>query len=427
MERGRLGSELRESAALLRAETWLFVGVGLAWVAYGGWVIGTGQLLGAFGLDGPVFSTGAALSLRTVLAVGLWLVGPGLVTVVLLNRRLRNRHGNLVSAYRLDHPSLLLAIPGCVLLGCLLLGVTLGQRLPLTVLALVGSVHLVVRTVAYGHRVYTLSSPPFLSLLVFVSAVALGTAWLVHATTAPSVSSALSPWLAEAGVGSVAETALQLTGIRPSQAVTVFIAVPGVLASVYLLVQLLVGAVVRARAPLANPQRRPDQRFPIMPPVGGPRDADETPVVERDANAEPRAQTAEETDTADEDAPVDDSTPTHTGTRVFSPDEAVQAQPPAHESAQGDAQSPSDATAEPTAVESGTETEASTAEDGDNDADAAAEDDAEADTADEEWIDDTAVFSPGGGDDGPSYCGECGESLPPDADTCPACGGSIEG
>ncbi|GCF15479.1 hypothetical protein Harman_34140 [Haloarcula mannanilytica] len=421
MERGRLGSELRESAALLRAETWLFVGMGLAWVAYGGWVIATGRVLGALGLDGPVFSTGGALSFCTVLAVGLWLVGPGLVSVALINRRLRNRHGNLVGAYRLDHPSLLLAVPGCVLLGCLLLRVILGQWLPLTVLAVVGSVHLVVRTVAYGHRVYTLSSPPFLSLLVFVSAVSFGVAWLVHAMTEPG----LSPWIADAGVGPVVETMLQLFGLPAAQVGAVCIAVPGVLASVYLLVQLLAGAVVRARAPLANPQRRPDQRFPIMPPVDSPRDADETAVVERAADTEPREQPVDETDTADE--ADDDATPAHTGTRVFSPDEVAQTQPPAHESTQGDGQSPEDATAEPTAVKGETDTEASTATKDDSDAADTADGDVEEDAADEEWIDDTAVFTPGGRDDGPSYCGECGESLPPAADTCPSCGDPIDG
>ncbi|MDS0222931.1 zinc ribbon domain-containing protein [Haloarcula sp. S1AR25-5A] len=424
MERGRLGSELRESAALLRAETWLFVGMGLAWVAYGGWVIATGRVLGVLGVDGPVFSTGIPLSLRTVLAVGLWLVGPGLVSVVLINRRLRNRHGNLVAAYRLDHPSLLLAIPGCVLLGSLLLRVILGQWLPLTVLAVVGSVHLVVRTVAYGHRVYTLSFLPILSVLVFLSAVSFGVAWLVHATTAPGVSAALSPWIADAGVGPVVETMLRLIGIPAAQAGAVFIAVPGVLASVYLLVQLLTGAVVRARAPLANPQRRPDQRFPIMPPVDSPRDADETAVVERAVDTDSREQSVDKTDTADE--ADDDATPAHTGTRVFSPDEVAQTHPPAHESTQGDGQSPADATAEPTAVEGGTDTEGSTAKTDESDADDAAKADAEEDAADEEWIDDTAVFTPGGRDDGPSYCGECGESLPPAADTCPSCGDAMD-
>jgi len=413
MERGRLGSELRESAALLRAETWLFVGVGLAWVAYGGWVIATGLLLGTLGLDGTVFSTG--VSVRTAVAVGLWFVGPALVSVVLVNRQLRNRHGNLIDAYRLDHPSLLLAIPGSVLLGCLLLSVVLGQRPALTLLALVGTVHLVIRTVAYGHRVYTLSLLPLLSLLVFVSAVSLGISWLVQATTAPGVSSALSPWIADAGVDSVAEPLRQLTG--SSRAVPVFIAVPGVLASVYLVLQSLAGAVVRARAPLANPQRRPDQRFPIMPPVGGPRDDAETAVVEDDSDAEPEAPDQHEAgaDSADDDS--DDSPPTHTGTRVFSPDEMAQTQPTAHDSESGEGRSQDDAGPEPTAAETGTEPETPTA----------GEDDADSASTDEEWIDDTAVFTPGGRDSDKSYCGNCGASLAGEVTTCPSCGESITG
>ncbi|WP_146418084.1 zinc ribbon domain-containing protein [Haloarcula hispanica] len=422
MERGRLGLELRESAALLRTETWLFVGVGLAWLVYGGWVLATGLLLAQFpGIEGTVLVTlaGRTISLRTVLAASLWLLGPSLATVVLVNRRLRNSYGNLADAYRLDHPSLLLALPGSVLLGCLLLSVTLGQQRLLTVVALFGTVHLVVRTVAYGHRVYTLSVPRLLSLLVFVSAAALGTGWLTQPVVAPGVSSSLSPWLARAGVAPVAETALQLTGVQPSQATPLFIAVPGVLASAYLLFQLLAGTVVRIRAPLSNPQRRPDQRFPIMPPVGGSQSSDESPTAERTVDAAPdsREQTGAGTDTADADS--DEEPPGHTGTRVFSPDEVPAAEPPAHGSEQNNAQ-PSDADAEPeTPVDdSGTETESETAgTDSSNET---------ASATDEAWMDDTSVFTPGGRDAGQSYCGECGESLPPDATACPSCGDPVD-
>ena len=402
MERGRLGSELRESAALLRAETWLFVGVGLAWVAYGGWVLATGLLLEQFsGLERTVLvaTDGSVVSVRTVLAAGTWLVVPSLATAAFVNRRLRNRYGNLIDAYRLDHPSLLLALPGCVLGGCLLGSLTFGQRPSLTVVALIGTAHLVVRTVAYGHRVYTLSAPPLLSLLVFVSGISLGTGWLTQPVVAPGGSSALSPWLARAGVGPVAETALGLTGVQPSQATPLFIAVPGVLASVYLLVQLLAGSLVRLRAPLANPQRRPDQRFPIMPPVGGPRTGGESGGAQRDVDAEPASteQTGTDTEAADREA----ESPGHTGTRVFSPDEV----PQARESAQ----SPDDDGSGTATADSDTEPETSGTE-----------------AADEAWMDDTAVFTPGARDAGQSYCGECGESLPPDADTCPSCGDPVD-
>ena len=399
MERGRLGSEIRESAALLRTETWLFVGVALAGVAYGGWVLATGLLLEQFsGLERTVLvaTDGSVVSVRTVLAAGTWLVVPSLATAAFVNRRLRNRYGNLIDAYRLDHPSLLLALPGCVLGGCLLGSLTFGQRPSLTVVALFGTAHLVVRTVAYGHRVYTFSAPPLLSVLTFVSAGSLGVGWL---TAAPGASSTLSPWLARAGVGPVAETALTLTTVRPSQATPLFIAVPGVLASVYLLVQLLAGAVVRTRAPLANPQRRPDQRFPIMPPVGGPQTGGESGVAQRDVDAEPASteQTGTDTEAADREA----ESPGHTGTRVFSPEEV----PQARESAQ----STDDDGSGTATADSDTEPETSGTE-----------------AADEAWMDDTAVFTPGARDAGQSYCGECGESLPPDADTCPSCGAPVE-
>ncbi|AUG47548.1 zinc ribbon domain-containing protein [Haloarcula taiwanensis] len=420
MERGRLWLEVRESAALLRVETWLFVGMGVAWLVYGGWVLATGLLLAQFpGLERPVLATfaGRTVSLRTVLATGLWLGGPSLATVVLINRRLRNRHGNLVDAYRLDHPSLLLAIPGSVLLGCLLVSLSLGQRGPLTVVALFGTVHLVVRTVAYGHRVYTLSVPSFLSLLVFVSAVSLSTGWLVQMVTAPGVQSGLSPWLTQAGVSPVGEAALQLMGVQPAQATLLCIAVPGVLASAYLLFQLLAGAVVRIRAPLSNPQRRPDQRFPVMPPVGTAQNGEGSPAAEQAADAAPesRDQTGEETDT--EAAGSDVESPGHTGTRVFSPDEVPAAEPAAHESAQNNAQSSDDdADPEGPVDHSGTDMDSETAGPGDTN-----------ETTDEAWMDDTSVFTPGGRDAGQSYCSECGESLPSDADICPSCDDPVDG
>lgn len=423
MERGRLGLELRESAALLRTETWLFAGVGLAWLVYGGWVLATGLLLAQFPeLERTVLATlaGRTISLRTALAVGLWFVGPSLATVVLINRRLRNRYGNLVDAYRLDHPSLLLAIPGSVLLGCLLLSLTLGQQRPLTVVALFGTVHLVVRTVAYGHRVYTLSVPPFLSLLVFVSAVSLSTGWLVQMATAPGVPSALSPWLTQAGAGPLAETALQLMGVQPAQATPLFIAVPGALASAYLLFQSLAGAVVRIRAPLSDPQRRPDQRFPVMPPVGTVQNGEESPTAERAVGAAPesREQTGDGTDTEDDDSDME--SPGHTGTRVFSPDEVPAADPPAHEPAQDGAQSSGDGEEPGTAADdSGTDTDSESARTADTNETAS--------TTDETWMDDTAVFTPGGRDASQSYCSECGESLPPDADVCPSCGDPVDG
>jgi hypothetical protein len=218
----------------------------------------------------------------------------------------------------------------------------------------------------------------------------------------------------------VAETALQLTGVQPAQATSLLVALPGVLASAYLFFQLLAGTAVRIRAPLSNPQRRPDQRFPIMPPVRTAESGTERPTAERAVDAAPdtREQTEDGTDPADTGS--DDESPGHTGTRVFSPDEVPAAEPPANESAPDNAQ-PSDGGKEPetAADDSGTDPDSETAEsDGTNEA---------ASATDEAWMDDTSVFTPGGRDAGQSYCSECGESLPPDADTCPSCGDPVDG
>lgn len=448
MQRGRLRSELHESVALLRAETWLFAGVGLAWATYGGWVVATGLLLQqvATGFADTVFTTvaGVAVSLFTVIAAGLWLVVPALAAVVLVNRRLRNDYGNLADAYRLDHPSLLVAVPGAVLVGCLLLRVALGPHPLLSAAVLVGTVHLVVRTVAYGHRVYTFSVLPLLSLLVFVTGLCLGSAWLVAATTAPAVLSAVT---AQAGVGPVVETGLRIASVGAPQAMTTAVAVPGGLATAYLFAQLVAGTVVRARAPLANPQRRPDQRFPVMPPVGGPRDDAQTAVVAPDEEPEGRDQPAEPASDRRDD-PDPDSRPSHTGTRVFAPDEVAQSEPPTHESTGADtAASEATGQTEPSAgrtpsgptkpVENDDDASETSVEDGDDDASEtlAGNDDTtdsetpvenDPDSPAEEWVDDTEVFTPGSRDAAPSYCGECGESLSPGDRTCPSCGESVE-
>lgn len=407
MERGPLVTELSESVSLLRSEIWLFLGLGLAWITYGGWVIATGSILrrAAPGLDGLVLTTidGVGLSAMNVVAGVLWLVVPGLIAVLLVNRRLRNSYGNLANAYRLDHPSLLLVVPGVALLTCLLFSVTVGRQAPVTALALVASAHLVVRTVAYGHRVYTLSVPAILSLLVFLAAGALGAGWLVQVTALDVGPAELALWIERAGVGRVVESVLVLAGIHPAQVLTLSVAVPGVLAVAYLIPQLVAGAVVRLRAPLSDPQRRPDQRFPIMPPVTAPRDGSEAtdvPAVDGTEPATP-AEASESPDGHSHSADTDTTkqTPEHTGTRVYDPDDTPPSAPPARES--NSDQSPD--LGEPKPTSESTDTESDT----------------------DEWIDDTAVFTPGGRSD-PSQCKDCGASIGSAATTCPSCGNPVD-
>ncbi len=188
-------------------------------------------------------------------------------------------------------------------------------------------------------------------------------------------------------------TFLQLTGLGPP-ATPLLVAVPGVLASAYLFFQLLAGTVVRIRAPLSNPQRRPDQRFPLMPPVRTAESGTERPTPSGRQRESALGNDGDRADTADTGS--DEESPGHTGTRVFSPDEVPAAEPPAHESAPDNAQS-SDSGEEPETAgdDSGTDTDSETA--GPDDTNKAAS------ATDEAWMDDTSVFTPGGRDAGQSY------------------------
>ncbi|WP_423998781.1 zinc ribbon domain-containing protein [Haloarcula salina] len=408
-------AELRESVSVLRAERWLFLGLVLAWIAYGAWVVATGLALrrAPVELDSTAVAAvgGVEVTATAVVAAVAWLVVPALAAVWLVNRRLRNDYGNLADAYRFDHPALLLVVPGVALACCLGLSVALGRSVVLTAVAVAATAHLVVRTVAYGHRVYTLSSPASLSVLVFLTALTFAVGWLAR-TPVLGVPT-LVDWLARAGVDRTVGPVLDAVGVTPTLAGTAAVAVPGTLVAAYLAVQSAAGAVVRSRAPLADPQRRPDQRFPIMPPVAT-RDAEpETDPTETDesARSSPAAESAESTtDTGGSDAAR------HTGTRVYSPGETAAAEQSAPSSADDDSATDAPAVDGVRADEAATtETDTSRAERGESSTETA-------DSGSDEWIDDTSVFTPERREGSSErHCPDCGEVVSPDASRCPNC------
>nr|WP_254282456.1 zinc ribbon domain-containing protein [Haloarcula salina] len=408
-------TELRESVSVLRAERWLFLGLVLAWVAYGAWVVATGLALRRVApkLDSTTFAAAGGVEITATVAVAAvaWLVVPSLVAVWLVNRRLRNDYGNLADAYRFDHPALLLVVPGVALACCLVLSVALGRSGALTVLAVAATAHLVVRTVAYGHRVYTLSSPAALSVLVFLTALTFAVGWLARATVL-DVPTAVD-WPARAGVDRTVGPVLDATAVTPTVAVTAAVAVPGTLVAAYLVVQSAVGAVVRSRAPLADPQRRPDQRFPIMPPV-----------ATRDAESEGAPTDTEESDRSSPPAEPEESTADiggsdatrHTGTRVYSPGETAAAEPsPPGDGSATDAPAVDGARADESVTD-----EAVTAE---TDPSRTERVETPSESADsDEWIDDTSVFTPERRAGSPDrHCPNCGEVVSPGASRCPNC------
>ncbi|MFC6757540.1 MULTISPECIES: hypothetical protein [Haloarcula] len=178
-------AELRRSVAVLATEWWLVGGVLAGYLTYGVWVIGTGLALDTFT---PELATTSLTTIGStgvtglvVLAAVAWLLVPAVAAAWLLDRRLSNLSGNLVSQYSIDHPGVLPAPSGVLMLLAGGAAVAVGPRTPVLVLMTVASVHLLVRTVAFGRRVYSFSYRPLFTALSAVSTAALAAAWLVQA------------------------------------------------------------------------------------------------------------------------------------------------------------------------------------------------------------------------------------------------------
>ncbi|MBX0294545.1 zinc ribbon domain-containing protein [Haloarcula nitratireducens] len=403
--------EFRRSLSLLATEWWVLVGGLAGYLFYGAWVVLTGLAVGRLVpgfVDAAVLTVGGVpVTGLSVVAVVAWLLVPATVAAWLTNGRFRNRHGNLAKRYRLNHPSVLVAPPGIVLLGCLLVSLAIGSTPIAIAVALVASVHLLVRTVVYGYRVYSLSVPPLFTLFLFATGAALAAGWLVQATFLGSVSPSVGNLVSAAGVDGVVETVLELTGVGPGTALTAVVATPALLSTTYLLAQQIAGAVVRSKAPLAEPSRRPGQRFPIMPPVaqaeGGRSGARAGSTSDRatgdetlsDADGE-RGENAAESETAE--TTVGDEGDRSSNTRVFTPDQSV-----------------------PEEMETNVGSGVTTFDDADGSSDTEGEDDG--------WLDDTAVFSPERRDASTSEaCPACGREIPPEttATFCPDCGERLD-
>ena len=388
--------ELRRSVAVLATEWWLVAGGLAGYLTYGAWVVGTGlaldSLAPSLATTSPATVGSTTVTGPVVLAAVAWLLVPAVVAAWLLDRRLSNVNGNLVSQYRIDHPGVLPAPSGVLMLVVTVVALAVGPRAPVLALMVVTGVHLFVRTVSFGRRVYSFSPKPLFTALSAVSGLALAAAWLVHA---PGLPGTVGERVASAGVDVVVATGLGAVGVAPGTATGYLVAVPALLSGLYLAVQTLVARRVRARAPLADPYpKRGEQRYPIMPPVadssrpGPPANGGTSPSTVDPSSATTdtsSATTSASAGTADAkqtaDAPTDDDS----HTRVFSTDEPI----PDGEDAM--------------AAVAGEEEEQ---EDG--------------------WIDDTAIFSPDGATSSADECGECGEELPRESVTfCPNCGDRV--
>ncbi|MEF8853772.1 MAG: hypothetical protein V5A28_15355, partial [Haloarculaceae archaeon] len=261
MAPGETRRELADSFRLLvREELWLFAGLLGGSVGYVIWVAGTGAAVEEF-VDafGPVIPLDPASTELWLFAL-LWVVVPSVVATRYVVDHLTNLRGNVERCYRLDQPLVLFGPPALFVLGAAVFGLVGGTVGPAVVLAVgAANVVLLVRTVAYGYRVYSLSHLRLLQVLLLAAAV----------TTSLGLVPRLAPMAGKAALADdvVARYGLDGTVALGTSSVpllsVVGATVPGILAVSYLCVQVFASQVVRVRRPDVPPSAiRAGQRYP---------------------------------------------------------------------------------------------------------------------------------------------------------------------
>lgn len=261
--------ELGRSARLLvDEERWLFVGLLVGAAGYLIWLAGTGVAVsqtatlavGSYSVD--PWSTEAAV-LLVVFAL-LWVVVPSAAAVAFVARNLTNLRGNVEQHYRFDRPLIALVPPLVALAGAVALGAARGSA-TWDVLAALGVANtlLLVRTVAYGYRVYSFSVPRLLQALVFVAAAVATTATVTRLSSLAGQTALVEAAAARYGVTDVAFGTVTRAGVSAPLLPLAAVATPGVLALAYVWVQLFASLVVRIRRPdVPRSEIRAGQRYP---------------------------------------------------------------------------------------------------------------------------------------------------------------------
>jgi len=359
MDTARLRRELGSSFRLLvTEERWMFGGLVAGLVAYGLWVGATGAAL-HYGLEfaGRPITVSPWTTLTTAVfgvVVVLWVAVPALLGTALIDRYLTNVSGNLRQYYRVQHPSTLVVAPVVMFgLGAAAGVVSGGFAAPLlAALAVIGLVVLV-RALAYSHRVFSLSVPRILQGCVAVSLGVLAIGVLVAGATVAgrtgfvaSAAAGIGELLGVAGLGGMLLGGTQVGSLSVPTLPAVAAGLPVTLAVVYLLVQSLAGLVTRGLGvTVPRSQLRTGQRYPefARPTTGvqvepatetddpGRSDGSESAADggERTTPGAGDAGTSADTDSSQptgeqetaEAAGSEDGTRSHGNTRVFTPPE----------------------------------------------------------------------------------------------------------
>jgi len=278
MDTSDLRRELGTSVRLLAGpERWLLLGLLAGGVGYLVWVAGTAVAVSraAEALAGPVsvdpWSSGAA-GLAVAFAL-LWVVAPAALAVYFVVGNLTNLRGNIDQPYRVDRPLVLLVPPLVALAAVVGVAVARESASP-AVLAAVGaaSALLLVRTVAYGYRVYSLSVPRLLQALVFVAAAVAGLAVVSRADSLTGQEALVAAVADRYGVAEYAFGETTVAGLSAPTLPLAAAVAPAALAFAYLAVQLLASVVVRVRRPdVPRSSIRAGQRYPAVVQPGTSR------------------------------------------------------------------------------------------------------------------------------------------------------------
>lgn len=261
--------ELGRSVGLLAdEERWLFLGLLVGAAGYLIWLAGTGVavsqvadlVVGAYTVD--PWSTEAA-GLTVTFAV-LWVFVPSAVAVRYVVGNLTNLRGNVEQCYRFDRPLVALVPPLVLLAVAVAVGAARGVA-TWDVLALlaVANTLLLVRTVAYGYRVYSFSVPRLLQALVFVSAVVATAATVSRAASLGGQTALVEAAAARYGVADVVFGEVTRAGLTAPLLPLAAVATPAALALAYVWIQLFASLLVRIRRPdVPRSAIRAGQRYP---------------------------------------------------------------------------------------------------------------------------------------------------------------------
>ena len=270
MAPSRTRRELVDSFRLLgREELWLVAGLGGGAVGYLIWIAGTGVAVGEF-----VRALADALPVDRgstelwVLAV-LWVVLPSVVAVRYVVGHLTNLRGNVEQCYRFERPLVLLGPPAVFLLGALGVAAVRGPVGPVTLIALgAANIVLLVRTMAYGYRVYSLSVPRGLQALLFLAAVAVSLGVVSRTASLAGQEALVESTASRYGLGgdaALGSVSAPLLGLVAATA-------PGIVAVSYVWVQVFASLIVRIRRPdVPRSTIRAGQRYPQVVQPGTDR------------------------------------------------------------------------------------------------------------------------------------------------------------